>query len=346
MYSYKLAIIIPSWNCSMYIGEMLDSVIANTYDEWKCFVVDDLSTDNTIDIVKMMHEKDARIQFVSRYREPKGAQTCRNIGYELSEGAEYVIWFDADDLIAPYCLEQRVAYMDRHSELDFGIFPAISFKENIWEENAWCFGIPFFEDTLQAMLSWTLPMVGWTNIFRRDSLEKFGHKWDERILSMQDSDFNIQSILLGMKFEYAIKEGALVDYYYRTNQGKETISSKISSPKHLPSHLLLIDKITNSLTKEQKKRYKSCLKLYHFRFANIFRFSKECYQIYLQLPWLKENRFFLLKLKIWKALRFTHTNNLLLFRKLLYDDYLETTKWHKLMNNQYINMLENYKKNE
>lgn len=328
----------------MYIGEMLESIIANTYDDWKCFVVDDLSTDNTIEIVKMMHEKDARIQLVSRHREPKGAQTCRNIGFELSEGAEYVIWFDADDLIAPYCLEQRVAYMDRHLDLDFGIFPAITFKKNIWEENAWCYGFPFFEDTLQAMLSWTLPIVGWTNIYRRDSLEKFGHKWDERILSMQDSDFNIQSILLGMKFEYAIKDGALVDYFYRTFTSTERISSKIVRSEHLQSHLLLLQKISNSLSKEQLKKYKRPLLMYHFKFAKIFMQSKEYYQKFLQLPWLKEDCLFLLKLKVWNALNFNHTNNLLLFRKLLYNEYLETTKWYNLMKNQYILLLDNHKK--
>ncbi len=247
MNQYKLAIVIPSYNCSAYIGEMLDSIIANTFTNWRCFVVDDKSTDNTLELLRTYHNNDDRIIYKVRDRDPKGAQTCRNIGMELSDGAEYVIWFDADDIIAPYCLEQRVRYMENHPQLDFGVFPAKTFKKEISEldDSTSFYGYQITDDTLKAILDRTLPMVGWTNIYKRISVLEFNLEWDTNIMSLQDSDWNIQAIVKGCKFDYAVSEGAKVDYYYRIGTGG--VSNKISSTKHGLSHLYYLQKLTYTI---------------------------------------------------------------------------------------------------
>lgn len=292
MADYRLAIIIPSWNCSRYIAEMLDSIIANTFTDWRCFVVDDQSEDDSCDVIKAYQDKDDRIVLKVRDIEPKGAQTCRNIGFELSNGAEYVIWFDADDIIAPYCLEQRVAYMDRHSRLDFGIFPAKSFVNELWEINDQIFlwGVRYGQDALQDMLKWCLPMVGWTNIYRRSSVIKFGLKWDERILSMQDSDFNISALVKGLKYEFAEDDDAMIDYFYRVCQKDDNnTASKIFGTKHLNSHLYLLNKIFSSLNKAQIVMYKRDLECYAYRFAQIFLQDKSKYIQFLKIPYIRSN---------------------------------------------------------
>ena len=81
--SYKLAIIIPSWNSQNDIGRMLESIQSNTFIDYKVFVVDDLSTDHTVDVVKQYCQQDSLITLAIRNREPKGAQTCRNIGFQF-----------------------------------------------------------------------------------------------------------------------------------------------------------------------------------------------------------------------------------------------------------------------
>lgn len=331
---YKVAVIIPSWNSSAFIGKMLDCLISQTFGNWKAFVVDDQSNDSSVEIVRHYHEVDKRIESKVRDRQPKGAQTCRNMGLELSEGAEYVIWLDADDLIAPYCLEQRVHYMDRHPDLDFGVFPAVTFNDEIWEDSGWCYGFPFYEDTLRAMLSWTLPMVGWTNIYRRQSLMKAGHRWDERVLSMQDSDFNIQGILLGFSFDYAVKEGALTDYFYRKGNCGNSTSSKIWSTEHMRSHLYLIDKVTSKLTGVQKKKYKKDIGVYLLKYANIFKRSDECFSLFLELPYLRENKLLRLRFYLWKIGKFKYGYSYL-FHDLACREYKEYLEWDSLVKQQY-----------
>lgn len=62
----------------------------------------------------------------SRDREPKGACTCRNIAVENARG-RYVLFLDTDDLLAPFCLAQRVAVLDSQPDLDFAVFSMLLF---------------------------------------------------------------------------------------------------------------------------------------------------------------------------------------------------------------------------
>ncbi|SFS78619.1 glycosyltransferase family 2 protein [Lutibacter maritimus] len=96
-----VSIIIPTYNRAHLIGETLDSVLAQTYTHWECIVVDDGSTDGTEEVLKMFVDKDDRIQYHLRPKDrPKGANACRNYGFELSKG-EYINWFDDDDVMLP-----------------------------------------------------------------------------------------------------------------------------------------------------------------------------------------------------------------------------------------------------
>ena len=115
----KIAIVIPCWNCEKEITELLDSIILQTYEDWQVICVDDQSTDKTLKVLKEYSKNDNRINYLVRSRLPKGAQTCRNIGLEYSKDSKYICFFDSDDIIAPYCLEQRIRYMEQHPDLDF-----------------------------------------------------------------------------------------------------------------------------------------------------------------------------------------------------------------------------------
>lgn len=267
---YKLSVIIPCWNCSKVIGDMLDSILSQSYDDWRVFCVDDQSTDDTYQIIKNYSKRDGRINAVVRNRTPKGAQTCRNIGLELSEGAEYIIWFDSDDIIAPYCFEQRVAFMEKRKDLDFGVFYAKSFYNNVWErEGIKLYGFPYLgTQDLCRFIRRDLPFVGWTNIYRRSSLIKYNMIWDVQLLSLQDSDFNIQSLIKGLRYDYC-KEGK-IDYFWRQYNSVSNISKKISSVAHQESHLYFLSKLFASLTPELIKKYKLDLDSYILFFVDKF----------------------------------------------------------------------------
>lgn len=103
-----VSIIIPTYNRAHLIGETLDSVLAQTYPHWECLIIDDGSTDNSIEVIQAYIKQDNRMKFFTRpTNRLKGANACRNIGLENAVG-EYIVFFDSDDLMTPDHLQVKV----------------------------------------------------------------------------------------------------------------------------------------------------------------------------------------------------------------------------------------------
>ncbi len=87
----------------------LDSIVAQSYTNWECLIIDDGSTDQTELTIDEYSKKDSRFKFVKRpINLIKGANSCRNYGYTLAKG-RYINWFDSDDIMKPTFLEKKVA---------------------------------------------------------------------------------------------------------------------------------------------------------------------------------------------------------------------------------------------
>lgn len=117
-----VSIITPVFNRAAIVPQTIDSVIAQTYKHWEHIIVDDGSTDNIGEIMANKYSSEPRIRFIKRNREPKSASTCRNIGAENAQG-NYLIFLDSDDLLEPFCLEQRIKIMISEPNLNFSVFP-------------------------------------------------------------------------------------------------------------------------------------------------------------------------------------------------------------------------------
>lgn len=104
----RVSIIIPNYNRANLIEETLDSIIKQTYKNWECIIVDDGSTDKSLEVIQSFVEKDERFRLYQRPKDyPKGANSCRNIGKTRSTG-DYIIFFDSDDLMLPNHIESKL----------------------------------------------------------------------------------------------------------------------------------------------------------------------------------------------------------------------------------------------
>lgn len=118
--THLISIIIPNFNRATLIEETLDSILAQTYQNWECIVVDDGSTDHSVEVIKNYVEKDSRFKLIQRLPNyPKGANACRNIGIENAVG-QYVILFDSDDLMTPNHIQEKAAIVTS-DDYDFAI---------------------------------------------------------------------------------------------------------------------------------------------------------------------------------------------------------------------------------
>src|SRR5687768_15142221 len=103
-----VTVVIPSFNRGALLGETLDSILGQSHTNWQCIIVDDGSSDNTGEVALAYCKRDSRFRYVQRTSDrKKGANTCRNIGFELSNG-EWIKWLDSDDLLHKDCLKKQV----------------------------------------------------------------------------------------------------------------------------------------------------------------------------------------------------------------------------------------------
>ena len=113
-----VSVIIPTYNRAHLIAETLDSVSAQTYQNWECIIVDDGSSDNTDEVVGEYVNKDNRFKYYHRPEEHlPGGNGARNYGFKMSQG-EYVNWFDSDDLMVAEKFKNQIDIFNRSSKID------------------------------------------------------------------------------------------------------------------------------------------------------------------------------------------------------------------------------------
>ena len=231
----RVSIVMPIFNNIDCLKATIDSILAGTLGNWELLAVDDGSDEETLELLETYAQKDNRIRVIRRERLPKGAPTCRNIGLAMAQG-EYIVFFDSDDYVAPHCLLQRVSTIAARPELDFMVFPSGLFVDNSFSEQGQnsLYGYPLFSDDLAGFASRELPFIVWNNIYRTLSLRQHSITWDEELRSLQDADFNLSTLLSGMKYEYA---SARPDYGYRILYDTSSVSAQIMTEKHYSSHL-------------------------------------------------------------------------------------------------------------
>jgi glycosyltransferase involved in cell wall biosynthesis len=101
----KVTIIMATYNRSHFILESLLSIQNQTYSEFECLIIDDGGTDNTLEVITPVLNKDSRFKFLKRLDNyKKGLPGCRNYGIDLAQG-DYIIFFDDDDIVHPQNLE-------------------------------------------------------------------------------------------------------------------------------------------------------------------------------------------------------------------------------------------------
>src|SRR5688572_31506979 len=173
-------------------------------------IVDDGSTDDSWEVLQMFALRDSRVKIFQRQREPKGACPCRNIAVENSTG-KYVIFLDTDDLLAPYCLEQRVKVMEENPDKDFAIFPMLLFEKK-WDDLQLLWNTEDGRDDLHRVLVGDPICQGTGTLWRKTSFQKVG-LWREDLALWQDIELHIRSLLYPM--QYIKRMDLLPDVYLR-----------------------------------------------------------------------------------------------------------------------------------
>ena len=101
----EISIVLPTYNGEQYISQSIDSILKQTFPDWELIIVNDCSTDHTLEIVKQYAEKDHRIKIVNNSINKK-LPSSLNIGFQHSCG-NFLTWTSDDNLYHENAFEDR-----------------------------------------------------------------------------------------------------------------------------------------------------------------------------------------------------------------------------------------------
>lgn len=273
-----ISVVIPTYNRIQYLGETIQSIVNQTYKNWECIIVDDGSSRESIDQIEYLTNSDTRIVFKQRDNLPKGAATCRNLGWQSAKG-DYVIFLDSDDLLAPHCLEKRIEIIAHQPDLDFSVFQMLIFSgEPGGTEESFLWNIEKKEPDLQRFLRldgvWSITGPIW----KKEALKKIGG-FNENLACWQDVDLHLKALMYPLKYRKFID--LLPDSYCRRHSEGSISQNRINTPEKLQSRWDVFKSAYRQISKYPSDRQErllsnlsvmlagilvSSLRTYNFRF--------------------------------------------------------------------------------
>lgn len=106
-----ISVIIPVLNREKEIEECIHSVVCQSYENWELLIIDNGSSDTTVELCRKLAAQEPRIRLLDA---PRGVSRARNAGIEAAQG-QYLFFLDSDDVIHPSLLETLLVSMERHN---------------------------------------------------------------------------------------------------------------------------------------------------------------------------------------------------------------------------------------
>jgi len=195
-----VSIIIPTFNRAKILYETLDSFLAQSYAQWECLVVDDGSTDGTQDVIKDYVQQDSRFQFLTRpIDRPKGANACRNFGFEQSTG-EFINWFDSDDIAAPNFLSEKVSLLQNNNAIDMAACYGEVFFADHRPNHPVCPVDDYTDNEVENYILHDFCFYTNSPLWRKSYLLEKNEFFDEELHRGQEKDLHFRLVIKGIRY--------------------------------------------------------------------------------------------------------------------------------------------------
>ncbi|WP_405495947.1 CDP-glycerol glycerophosphotransferase family protein [Streptomyces sp. NBC_00096] len=179
----RLSIVVPVYNVELYLDECLESIAAQTFDDFEVVLVDDGSTDGSAALAQAFVDRDDRFRLVLQKNAGLGA--ARNVGARhISPGSEYLAFVDSDDTMPTYAYERMIAALDETGS-DFAAGNVKRFR-SVGMSQSWGHRTAFATTRLKTHISKFPALVtdrtAWNKVYRRTFWDEHAFQYPEGIL--------------------------------------------------------------------------------------------------------------------------------------------------------------------
>lgn len=210
----KVSIIIPCYNSEAYLGACMDSVLAQTMEDFEAILIDDGSGDGTLAVAQAYAGRDARVRVLAQ--ENRGVAAARNLGLEHARG-EWITFVDSDDLLPEDALQTMLSGADEN--VDMVVCPHETFDENgpletVIPQTRWMDRRGEAQRraaALRLIEGDCVLNIMCCKLHRRALIEREGLRLQAGVRIAEDALFNLEAVLCGRGMAYVNR----VAYRYR-----------------------------------------------------------------------------------------------------------------------------------
>ncbi len=215
----KISVIIPAFNAAPYLQQCIESVQKQTYTNVEVIVVNDGSTDNSVEILDSISEIDSRIKVF--HSENKGVSTARNFGLQKATG-DFISFCDADDFMEPTMLDELYNAMKQH-DCDW----VVSNVTMIFNDGSKKIRLHLYDEVfdiasnrplfIEGLMRFYYDNANWNKLFKASIIqhnrlyfEEDMNIWEDLLFNLQYAQFAAKVFLLKKPlYNYRVLENSL-----------------------------------------------------------------------------------------------------------------------------------------
>lgn len=202
----KVNVFMPCYNAEKYIGQAIESILGQNYTDFKLIIIDDGSTDNSVEVINKYVLEDTRIRLLKNGAN-RGIVFTRNRGLEVCQ-CNYMALMDADDVAAPERLEKEVAFLDEHKGVIAvgGLYQLIDEAGKLLPEKL---KLTESDEEIRARMLFANVMANGTVLLRKKKIDQANIRYREHLHASEDYLFWCEILSIGKIYNI----GEIFQYY-------------------------------------------------------------------------------------------------------------------------------------
>lgn len=180
----RISVVIPTLNSEKYLKECIDSLLNQTFNDFEILIIDDGSTDNTIEILNSYNS--SKIKIISGPK--KGISAALNLGLDIAKG-EYIARMDSDDICKVDRFKKQINFLDSNKDIAI----CGSFANCINEEKSYTWTKPVSDTDIKTMLLIDVSIIHPTVMMRKKQIDFYNLRYNIDYSASEDFDFWVRA---------------------------------------------------------------------------------------------------------------------------------------------------------